>query len=76
MPQVGRFSKSFSLNPLKCTVADTCHILVFSGISNAKIQGGANIRDAFETLAKRFKYYNRVLNIRNTFETFGTSLKH
>ncbi len=48
------------------TVADTCQILFFSGISNALEY------KAVEILATRFKYYKRVLNISSVFETFAT----
>ena len=72
-----------------CTVADTCLVLLFfSGISNAlRMQGCANIRDVFYTLATRFKHLQRVLIINvfwtlrvwnswNAFETFATRFEY
>ncbi len=44
--------------------------IIFSGIGNAfGIEGSAIF------FATRFKYYKRVLNISNVFETFKTRLK-
>ncbi len=54
------------------TVADTCHILFFSGISTHLEY------KAVEILAARLEYYKRVWNIINVFcnthisNTFGT----
>ncbi len=41
-------NKNIRTKNMECTVADTCQILFFSGISKAfETQGGANISNAF-----------------------------